>query len=147
MPALHIRASALTLPLLVSFGACATITPAPERGSAAEGKLITAEMIKQSGATNAWDAIKRSGTHLSFRENSRGEPSSLTYRGRSSIYLSTAPIVVLDGARVSDFTALRDIPAHTISQIRIYTGITGTKYYGTGGGNGVIFVVTKTSSG
>ena len=142
---LSIPRELVLLSLVVSVTACAGAELRGRSAPQSEGKLITAEMIEKSGAATAWDALRRSGTHLSFRENMRGEPTSLTYRGRSSIYLSSAPLVMLDGIRVSNYTVLRDVPAQTVALIRILTGVDGTKYYGTGGGNGVILVQTKKS--
>jgi len=57
--------------------------------------------------------------------------------------LQDAPLVVLDGVRLTDFRALDGIPAVTILMISIYTGIEGTTYYGTNAVSGVIVIQTK----
>jgi outer membrane cobalamin receptor len=136
----------VAITFLAATTACSSLRPGMPGHSQSEGKLITAEDIERSGATNAWDALKHSGTHLSQRETASGEPSRLTYRGRSSIMLSPAPVVYVDGARTPDFGHLRQMPAHNIASIRVLAGIEGTRYYGTGGGNGVIVIQTKVSS-
>lgn len=138
-----VRRSVLALSLLVLLPACGanqTITP---RRSSAEGRMITAEQIRKSGATNAWDALRRVGTHLAMRETSNGQPARLMNRGPSSILLSSEPLVVIDGVRMIDFRTLNTVPADIISSIRILAGHEGTTRYGTGAGNGVIVVETK----
>jgi len=110
------------------------------------GRVITAEAIARSGATDAWDALKRTGVLLSLGESWNGDPSQLqSRRGRSSIVLrnSDTPLVVLDGTRLNDIRTLRQIAAQSISQIRILSGIEGTTYEGTNAGAGVIMIVSK----
>lgn len=129
--------------LMLAASGCAGISAGKGIGRAApEGKTISAEQIRRSGARTGWEALKRTGTHLSMREDARGEPSRLNYRGHNSIQLSSTPLLYVDGAQMASFTYLRDIPARVISRIRIYSGVSGTKYFGTGGGNGVILVET-----
>ena len=116
------------------------VHPAPGRG-----RVITAEDIERSGATNAWDALRECGAPVSLREDWNGEPSQLqSRRGRSSIIIrhSDTPLVVVDGTRLVDFRSLKQIAAHSIFQIRILSGIEGTVYEGTNAGGGVIIVHT-----
>lgn len=128
---------------VLSLEGCAGMTVGSGIGSVGEGKIITAEQIRRSGAINGWEALKRNGTHLSMHENIRGEPSRLSYRGQNSIVLSSTPVLYVDGAQMAEFTYLRDVPAKIIRRIRILSGVSGTKYFGTGGGNGVILVETS----
>jgi outer membrane cobalamin receptor len=125
------------------FAACSTNQHLAPRKSHGEGRVITAEQIRKSGATNAWDALRRVGTHLTMRETSNGQPARLMNRGPSSILLSSDPLVVIDGVRMIDFRTLDQVPAQIISSIRILAGHEGTTRYGTGAGNGVIVVETK----
>ena len=81
---------------------------------------------------------------MRLREDARGNPSSLTARGYSSIELSPNPLLLVDGAPIDGFDYLRDIPACSIESIRILDGTEGTRYFGTGAGNGVILVSTRT---
>jgi outer membrane cobalamin receptor len=141
--ALSPRAAALAA--LLTGSACTLAHPA--RGTGAiqpEGKLITEEQIERSGATNAWEVLKRMGAHLSLGENRRGEPIRVSRRGQSSLYLDDSPLVVLNGIVMSDFQSLQQVPAETISSIRILAGIVSTRYYGTGSGGGAILIQTKT---
>lgn len=107
------------------------------------GRVISAATIERSGATNAWEVLRKVGTHMSFREDARGNPTSLTYRGHSSVRLSPEPLLVVDGAFIERFDYLRDIPAISIETLQILDGTEGTRYFGTGGGNGAIVVSTK----
>jgi outer membrane cobalamin receptor len=105
--------------------------------------VITAEQIETSGARTAWEAIRQLAPAIQTAERRDGSPGRLQRRGRSSIYLSDAPLIFLDGVRVSDFRNLQLIPARDIASIRILTGIAGTTYFGTNAVNGVILVRTK----
>ena len=131
--------------LLPGLLACAqvrgTSTPLADR----QGKVISAAEIEKSGARNAWEALRRSGTHLRLTEGARGEPGTVRKRGDGSMVLSNAPTVVLDGVLLVDFRALIEVPARIIEEIRILNGIDGTARYGTGSGNGVIVVTTRSS--
>jgi TonB-dependent starch-binding outer membrane protein SusC len=106
-------------------------------------QLITAEAIQQSGAATAWDVIQRAAPNIQVRENRNGEPTRMWRRGRGSIVLNEAPLLFLDGVKIADFRALDLIPAGTIREIVILTGIEGTTYYGTNAVGGVILVTTK----
>src|SRR2546421_636626 len=70
-------------------------------------------------------------------------------RGRSTINIadSDSPMIVVDGARVSDFSALRDLPCDAISSIEILSGISGTVSQGTNASAGVIYIHTWEASG
>ena len=114
--------------------------PAPS-----SGRVITAEDIQRTGATNAWDALKECGAPVSLRERWDGEPAGLqSKRGRSSMVIrsSDTPVVLLDGARLNDFRSLKQIAAHSIFEIRILSGIEGTVREGTNAGGGVIIIQT-----
>ncbi len=99
--------------------------------------------IERSGAGNAWEVIKRAAPLFSYSE-SRGHPTRMWRRGRSSLLLNDAPLLFIDDVRTPDFRNLELIPARQIDHIRILTGIEGTTYYGTNAEGGVILVYTKT---
>ena len=136
------RATPLFLPVLLAAIAC---VPSAGRGSGSggEGYLISAERIRESGATDAWEALVRTNAHLGLNENASGEPIALSHRGRNSIALSSTPLLVVDEVVMADFRYLRRIPAESIAFIRILNGSEGTMRYGTGAGNGVIVVETE----
>lgn len=132
------------LMLVVAAGACA-LHPRPEDDSTSpDGSiLITESMIAESGALTAWEVIKRKAPQISYRENNAGEPTRVWRRGRGSILLNEAPLLYVDGARISDLKALDQIPASSLESIRILTGLDGTTRYGTNAVGGVILVQTK----
>lgn len=142
----HTHLSSLARPLIlltIVTSGCAA-RPTPELlPSETEGRVITAEEIAGLGAGTAWDVLQRAGTHLSMRDDGHGNPASLTQRGYPSILLSNAPILYVDGVRISDFRRLDEIAAHSIERIQILTGTEATRYYGTGAGNGVIAITTR----
>jgi outer membrane cobalamin receptor len=126
--------------------ACLHLRPAsPSAGPDGDRILITEEKITHSGALNAWEVLKRLAPQFRYSER-RGQPTNLERRGRSSILLSDAPRVFLDGADVVDFRSLTQIPASTIFSIEILNGIEGTTYYGSNAVSGVILVRTKNGS-
>ena len=142
LPRLTLRSAALAT-VVISVGACS-----PARGrldrSRPMGRLITADQIRKTSATNAWEVLKNSASPLSLGERN-GEPTSVrSRRGRSSLVISQAdvPILIVDGTRMNDFAMLRQIPAGSIESIRILSGIEGTTYQGTNAGGGVIIVAT-----
>lgn len=107
--------------------------------------VITEEKIRTSGASTAWDAIRRTAGHyLKLFERRGGVPARIERRGQTSIYLNDSPVVFLDGIRLPDLRDLVLIPASEIESIVILTGIDGTTYYGTNAVNGVILISTKT---
>jgi len=126
----------------VSVTACAS-RPYHRANTRPGVQIITSEQIARSGASTAWDVLKREAPTLTLRDTRGGRPGSAGRRGRSSIVLQDAPLVVLDGVRLTDFRALDGIPAATILTISVYNGIEGTTYYGTNAVSGVIVIQTK----
>ena len=133
---------AVLLSILLSTGACSTVRPSSNRADTTPGRVITSEQIARSGATNAWEALRRSSTHLLVRENSRTEQARISHRGPNSLLLSNEVLVIVDGIHLTDWMYLREIPAASIAHIRIMSGAEGTVRYGTPAGNGVIVVST-----
>jgi len=128
--------------MAVFLSACSATTSASRFDS--PGRLLTAEEIDRSGARSAWDALRRSGTNLSFSESTDGQATRVGNRGASSVTLRDGPLIFLDGNRLDDLRQLQSIPASTIGTIRILSGIEGTRVYGTNAGGGVIIIETKT---
>lgn len=106
-------------------------------------RIISAEAIEHSGARTVWDALERTVPFFNFRENSRGGPSRVDHRGRSSIVLSDQPLILMDGVELNDFSVLGSVPASDVWQIEVLTGIDATTYYGTNATKGVIRIWTK----
>jgi len=105
--------------------------------------IITAEQIAKTGAQNAWQVLQHSAPMLMAQNDKDGRPGKLTRRGRSSLVLDDAPIVLVDGVRLPDFRNLDSVGAESIKAIYIMDGVNGTTYYGTNSGSGVILIKTK----
>ena len=128
--------------------ACATAHPSysgnthdPGRGSA---RYLSAEAIKESGARNAWEVLRRLGG-IRLEESAGGAPERIRpTRGNMSILLDDSPIVLLDGARLLDYDVLRALPARQIASIEFLNGLEGTLKHGSGAGGGAIVILTRT---
>jgi outer membrane cobalamin receptor len=120
----------------------------PERATAST-TTFTAEQITHSGFSNAWDFLRARARGYDFYEDRFGRPRGIrTRRGRSTINVadSDTPMVLIDGARLSDCSVLRDLPSNAISSIDLLSGITGTAAQGTNAAAGVIYIHTWEAS-
>ncbi|HEY3112792.1 MAG TPA: Plug domain-containing protein [Gemmatimonadaceae bacterium] len=119
-------------------------------GPAPRTETFSAQEIARSGFTNAWDFLRARARRYDFYEDRYGRPRGIkTRRGRSTINMSDSdtPMILVDGARLSDFGALRDLPTDAISSIELLSGITGTVSQGTNAAAGVIYIHTWEASG
>jgi hypothetical protein len=133
-----------------SLVACATAPRHSAESAASQSQTFTADEITHSGFTNAWDFLRAKARRYDFYQDRYGRPRGIrTRRGRSTINIadSDSPMIVVDGARVSDFSALRDLPCDAISSIEILSGISGTVSQGTNASAGVIYIHTWEASG
>lgn len=144
---LSLFTSLATAGILVSC----VMSPRPSsQAASAESQTFNADEIARSGFTNAWDFLKANARRYDFYQDRYGRPRGIkTRRGRSTINIadSDSPMIIVDGARVSDFTALRDLPCDAISSIEILNGINGTVSQGTNAAAGVIYIHTWEASG
>lgn len=113
----------------------------------ASSSVITHEQIVQSGAVDAFEAVRRAQTFLSISEG-RGQYAlrgamQVTSRGRNSLTLNPQVLLVVDNVFRLDVASLHEIPAENIELIRIFTAMEATPVYGTEGGNGAIVVQTR----
>jgi len=143
---LRLRSSFASVPLALLLAACSHAAQAGGDGVLVtpDGRrLVDERAIEQSGARTAWDALQRTVPFFSFRTNSRGRPTRVEHRGRSSIVLRDQPIILVDDVELQDFTALGDMPASDVLDIEVLTGVDATTYYGTNATNGAIRIRTK----
>ena len=145
-----------SLNLLTVLGAAASLvacvnSPRPSSDIAgAAAQVFSADDITHSGFTNAWDFLRARARRYEFYQDRYGRPRGIkTRRGRSTINIvdSDSPLIVVDGARIGDFAALRDLPCDAISSIEILSGIAGTVAQGTNAAAGVISIHTWEASG
>ena len=133
----------------LTFSGCAyfrTSSPAPERSSA---QYISSDDIAHSGTSNAWELLRQRARGYVFSEDRYGRPRSImTRRGRSTIFLAGGdiPLIVIDGARVSDIVSLQDVPTQAIESVELLSGIAGTAAQGTNASAGVIYIHTWEAS-
>ena len=143
---LHLRLSFASLPLALVLTACSHAAQAGGEGAQVtpDGRRrVDERAIEQSGARTAWDALQRTVPFFVFRTNSRGRPTRVEHRGRSSMLLRDQPLILVDGVALQDVTALGDMPASDLLDIEVLTGVDATTYYGTNATNGVIRLRTK----
>jgi outer membrane cobalamin receptor len=136
------------LVIAASLTSCATSghrsTETPARAD-----VISSEEIARSSSTNVWDLLRRRARQYNFAEDRYGRPRFIrTKRGQSTVLLAGAdsPLVLIDGARLSDVAALRDMPTDSIDSIELQSGINGTSSQGTNACAGVIYIHTKEAS-
>ena len=140
------RLHTLSVPaIVISLAGCAAIHPIRSEDLPVNGKVITGDMIAATNARNAWDVIQQSGYYRMIGDPSSGSFGLHSRRGRTSLLLpgSDVPRLIIDGARVSDLTYLRDISASSIAWIELLGGISGGAEEGTNSGGGVIRIVSK----
>lgn len=137
------RSRAVIAALLPAVLPACGLHHAEGNGDRSGERMVTGEQIRASGATTAWEALKRTVPGISFRDDRNGNPTRMSVRGASSIHLSDRPNIFIDGIKVADFTRLDQLPASDIAMIRFLNGISGTTYYGTNSGDGVILIHTK----
>ncbi len=117
--------------------------------TAARLDVISSEEIARSSSTNVWDLLRRRARQYNFAEDRYGRPRFITTkRGRSTIVLagSDSPLVLIDGARLTDVAALRDMSTDSVESIELQSGISGTSAQGTNAVAGVIYIHTKEAS-
>ncbi len=110
---------------------------------------ITKEQVERSAATNAWEVLKNEVRRYTYKEDRSGRPLRIVaQRGVSSMILSDsdAPMVIIDGARLTDVAALAQLPASAIASIDILSGIRGSGSQGTNASAGVIYIHTREAS-
>jgi outer membrane cobalamin receptor len=143
------RSFVLVFVVAASLAGCVS-APRKSPGQTAPTQTISADEIARSGFNNAWDLLRARARRYDFYEDRYGRPRGIkTRRGRSTINMadSDTPMILVDGARVSDFGALRDLPTDAISSIELLNGISGTVSQGTNAAAGVIYIHTWEASG
>ena len=143
------RRMLVLIPLLIAAG-CKTAgskTDAPN-DQAYHAHVITSDAIERSGATDAWEVLKRLSTVARATEAYDGEPERLhPKRGHGSLVLHDDPMVYIDGVPLSDIRALRQMGAADIEDIEEMGSIEATAYFGTNSNAGVILIHSKSRSG
>lgn len=132
-----------------SLMGCATAGTHKEDATSGGALTITQEQIERSGATTAWEVLKNEARRYTYKEDRSGRPLRIVaQRGVSSITLSDSdsPMVIIDGARLTDVAALAQLPAGALASIEILSGIRGSGSQGTNASAGVIYIHTREAS-
>jgi len=146
LPTMLLAASYLAITL-----ACATSPPrrADENGSRFGDLVINSDKIDAQHASNAWELLRVLVPRYTYVEDRSGRAVSIHgHRGRSSISLaaSEAPLVIVDGARLSSVDVLQQMATDAIDRIELRGGSRGTNVEGTGASAGVIYIHTRSGS-
>jgi outer membrane cobalamin receptor len=136
---------------LATIAACVSTRPAnyTDKASQFGDLVITADQIAEQRAPNAWELLRQLVPRYNYLEDRAGRAVSITgHRGKSSISLanSEAPLVIVDGARLSALDVLQQMPRDAIDRIELRNGARGTSVEGTNASAGVIYIHTRFGS-
>ena len=122
----------LLIALVVPESGCATRGAAAASAPATNRDFIVRDEIDKGQWPNAYELIR------SVR------PQWLRVRGRDTIVGEPGGVqVVLDDVRLGAIDALRTLPVSGIAYFQWLDGISASQRWGTGFGNGAIFVSTR----
>ncbi len=137
--ALEVEAAMLEDVVVVGYGSARKISSVV--GSAS---TVKKQVMMNRPSANAGDALQGQVSGLQVFTSS-GEPteqSTMRLRGVNSISAGTTPLIVLDGAPVSQavFSALN---SNDIESVVVMKDASSTAIYGSRAANGVIYITTK----
>jgi outer membrane cobalamin receptor len=122
--------SLLVIASLAAVAACGSRSG--EQTPRASREVITRAQIESMNATDAYDVVQRI------------RPEFLRQRGASSIQGGAQlAVVYVDGVRRGGPTALRQLRASEVEEIRFVSGTDATTRYGTDHGGGAIEVKSR----
>ena len=127
--------------MVVAFG---TTTKEAFTGSAS---VVNADDLRSRTTANVTDALVGSVPGLQLRSSS-GAPGSgngeISIRGISSLYSSTQPLIIVDGAPYPE--SLSNISQDDIASISVLKDAASAALYGARGASGVVIITTKKGS-
>ena len=126
----------LSLPRLVGVLSQFPILIACASAGAGNANVITAPELSHSKAPNAYDAIRQIRPEM-LRTR---DPGTVTY------FKARQPLVAVDNTLVGDIDVLRSLPTDKVARIEYVNSWLAAKRYGTGFGNGVMLIQTRTDS-
>ncbi|GAB1464428.1 SusC/RagA family TonB-linked outer membrane protein [Pedobacter sp.] len=136
--ALKANANALSEVLIIGYG---TVERKDLTGSVAEVKM---EDLRKAPVASFDQALagRVAGVQVSSGDGQPGDEMNIVIRGGNSITQTNAPLYVVDGFPMEDFTNAALNPAD-IKSITILKDASSTAIYGARGANGVILIETK----
>lgn len=106
--------------------------------------VVSSEELEKKITTNVSEALVGSTPGLQMR-GTTGAPGtgtgSINIRGISSLYASTSPLVIVDGAPYD--ASLSNIPQGDVESITVLKDAASAALYGARGASGVILITTK----
>jgi type IV secretory pathway protease TraF len=105
--------------------------------------LITEEEIVRMSVQTAWDAVRLRAPRLTFGLDAQGRPAQVRIQAQRSFAADETPLLVVDGAQVSDIEYLSQIPASDVHAIHILDAEAAEPLYGLRAAGGAIIVETK----
>ncbi|MDR0748761.1 MAG: TonB-dependent receptor [Tannerellaceae bacterium] len=106
---------------------------------------VPKERLSNLPVANFAQAIQGVAAGINVTQSSSipGDEASLLVRGKSSVNLSNAPLLVVDGIALSADATINDINPGDIESIEILKDPSAVAIYGVQGSNGVILITTK----
>ncbi len=138
MISLKANANSLSEVLVIGYG---TVERKDLTGSVAEVKM---EDLRKAPVASFDQALagRVAGVQVSSGDGQPGDEMNIVIRGGNSITQTNAPLYVVDGFPMEDFTNAALNPAD-IKSITILKDASSTAIYGARGANGVILIETK----
>lgn len=141
--------SAATIGLVALTGCALAGRSGPASASRAAGPshadaVISRSEIQSSGVQTVWDALRLTSS-LKLTTDSRGRPISLLFRGHKSISLDDTPLIVMDGAVLSNLYTLADMPATDLQSIYVWSSTEAPIRYANMASSGVVEIRTMQS--
>jgi hypothetical protein len=129
------------VPVVIIGCATAPVADGPDPNPR-DGQILTREGIAETGARDAWDALRLGATLLNIQYTREGSAPRVTHRGVDSFNLNPQVLLVVDGAHMDDLSVLREIRAENVDYIQVLSARVAVVKYGSAGGNGVVVVRT-----
>ena len=126
------RLAALAV-MLGAAAACASSTQGPRTSGRRDARLLGAEEIRTSSASNMYDVIRSQ------------RPEWLIKRGQTSINLEGDIVVYVDNVALGGPESLRSIDVQSVQSARFLNASEAQMRYGVGHMHGAIVVITRTS--
>lgn len=105
--------------------------------------LITESEIARLSVRTAWDVVRLRAPRLTYGQDAQGQPTRVMIQSQRSINADEAPLLVVDGMRLSDIGYLSAIPASDVHAIHILDSEAAEPLYGLSAAGGAIVVETK----
>jgi hypothetical protein len=130
---------------VIAIGGCHLPARTAGSSSLATGRVtvITEEQIAGMSVRTAWDIVRMRAPRFTTGQDATGRPMRVRIQSERSANVDETPLLVVDGAQVSDIGYLSQIPAAEVRTIRILDSEAAEPLYGLAAAGGAIVVETK----